>query len=373
MRVYFATTMYPNDADGFRGVFMRNVLAALARVPELDLTAWTPPGDLPRGVRTATTAPPRRSSDLLLNDGGISHLIRAGGVRGMVAPITLLRHLRAGYRRHPDVDLYHINWLQTALPLPDDGKPVLVTVLGNDLNLLRLPFVRTLLRHVFSRRRVAICPNAEWMEAPLRAAFAGVAEVVPVSFGIDPTWYAIERPRIVEPPNRWVVVSRLTRNKIGPLFEWGQPAFASPERELHLYGPMEEEVELPGWVHYHGPASPRLLADEVFPAARGLITLSQHAEGRPQVLLEAMAASLPIVASDMPAHASIVAHGETRLLCNSPGELAAALDRLEIADANTAFGEAGRRRMTAKIGTWDDCAHRYHCVYQRLLAEHNGG
>src|SRR3546814_8004009 len=84
----------------------------------------------------------------------------------------------------------------------------------------------------FRSRRVAICPNAEWMEAPLRAAFAGVAEVVPVSFGIDPTWYAIERPRIVEPPNRWVVVSRLTRNKIGPPFEWGQPAFASPEREL---------------------------------------------------------------------------------------------------------------------------------------------
>src|SRR3546814_11388338 len=89
MRVYFATTMYPNDADGFRGVFMRNVLAALARVPELDLTAWTPPGDLPRGVRTATTAPEREWLAKLLNDGGISHLIRAGGVRGMVAPITL--------------------------------------------------------------------------------------------------------------------------------------------------------------------------------------------------------------------------------------------------------------------------------------------
>src|SRR3546814_4267218 len=82
MRVYFATTMYPNDADGFRGVFMRNVLAALARVPELDLTAWTPPGDLPRGVRTATTAPEREWLAKLLNDGGISHLIRAGGVRG---------------------------------------------------------------------------------------------------------------------------------------------------------------------------------------------------------------------------------------------------------------------------------------------------
>src|SRR3546814_20495652 len=86
-----------------------------------------------------------------------------------------------------------------------------------------------------------------------------------------------------------------------------------------------------------------------------------------------MAASLPIVASDMPAHASIVAHGETGLLCNSPGELAAALDRLEIADANTAFGEAGRRRMPAKIGPWDDCAHRSPCSYQRLLPAQPGG
>src|SRR3546814_10537444 len=109
---------------------------------------------------------------------------------------------------------------------------------------------------------------------------------------------------------------------------------------------MEEEVELPGWVHYHGPASPRLLADEVFPAARGLITLSQHAEGRPQVLLEAMAASLPIVASAMPAHASIVAPGETGLICHSTGQMAAALDRLDIAAATTAFREAGRRKMT---------------------------
>src|SRR3546814_11255971 len=135
---------------------MPHVLSAVARVPELDLTSWTPPGDWPRGVLTATTAPERGWLAKLLNDGGISHLIRAGGVRGMVAPITLLRHLRAGYRRHPDVDLYHINWLQTALPLPDDGKPVLVTVLGNDLNLLRLPFVRPLLRHVFSDRKSVV-------------------------------------------------------------------------------------------------------------------------------------------------------------------------------------------------------------------------
>src|SRR3546814_12974066 len=101
----------------------------------------------------------------------------------MVAPITLLRHLRAGYRRHPDVDLYHINWLQTALPLPADGKPALVTGLGNDLNLLRLPFVRPLLRPVFSRFRLAFRPNATELQAPLTAPFSQACEVGHVPFG----------------------------------------------------------------------------------------------------------------------------------------------------------------------------------------------
>src|SRR3546814_13143754 len=111
----------------------------------------------PRSTRTDTLFPyttlcrSREWLAKLLNDRGIPHLIRAGGVRGMVAPITLLRHLRAGYRRHPDVDLYPINWLQTELPLPDDGQPVLVTGLGNHHNLLRPPLVQPRLRHVFSQ------------------------------------------------------------------------------------------------------------------------------------------------------------------------------------------------------------------------------
>lgn len=370
IRVYFATTMYPSDADGFRGVFMRNVLAALARRQDLRIEAWTPPGELPAGVRQAASTAEHRWLGWLLDQGGISHVIRSGGLRGLLAPLTLLRLLRAGYRRAADVDLYHINWLQTALPLPRDRKPLLVTVLGNDLNLLRLPMMKPMLRRVFSGRRVAICPNAEWMVQPLRDAFGGVAEVVPVSFGIDPSWYAIQRSP--PQPHRWITVSRLTRNKLGPLLDWGQPLFADGRRELHLYGPMEETLELPAWVHYHGPASPASLATDVFPNATGLITLSRHAEGRPQVMLEAMAASLPIIASRMPAHATVVAEGETGLLCDTPQEFAAALGELETGPRNPAFGDRARARARRELGTWDDCADRYLAVYAQLLGSARG-
>lgn len=276
--------------------------------------------------------------------------------------------LRAAYRRLDDIDLYHVNWLQCALPLPANGKPVLITVLGNDMRLLGLPGMRGALRRVMRGRSVAICPNATWMEAPLREAFGDRASVTPVPFGIDPRWYAI--PRGVEAlrgPPRWLAVTRLTANKLGPLFEWSEFLFRDGRRELHLFGPMQEQVDIPAWVHYHGSATPEQLVNDWFPGAQGLITLSQHAEGRPQVMLEAMASALPIVASRMPAHADIVADGVTGCLCDEPQSYAKALTRLEEPATNLRMGVAARAWVAREIGTWDDCATRYVNIYRQLL------
>jgi len=367
MRIYFAATMYPKDASDFRGVFIRHMVYSLARLPFVELIAWMPPGALPDNVAAATTPAESEWLRRLLQKGGVSHLIRSGGVRALLAPFNLLWMLAAGYRRHPEIDIYHINWLQTALPLPSNGKPALITVLGNDLKLLRLPLMRSMMRRMMHKRKVAICPNAEWMETPLEKAFGDVAEIVPVSFGIDPVWYSIERNPASD-RRIWLVVARLTADKLGPLFEWSKPLFEGSNRELHLFGPMEQDIEVPSWVHYHGPASPQSLAAEWFPVAQGLITLSRHAEGRPQVMLEAMAAGLPIIASRMPAHGTIVVDGETGLLCDSQETYAQALDNLEDNDANSSMGAAARRKAQQDMGTWDDCAHRYHRIYSKLLA-----
>lgn len=367
MRVYLAATMYPKDASDYRGVFIRNMVYSLARLPTVQLTTWTPPGMLPANVIAATTPTESKWLAHLLECGGISHLIRSGGIRAVFAPLKLLALLSAGYRRHRSIDIYHVNWLQTVLPLPDNGKPALVTVLGNDLKLLKLPLMKSVVRHALRKRKVVICPNAEWMEAPLREAFGDLADICPVSFGIDPTWYSISRSVPTIGPRQWLVVARLTESKLGPLFEWSRPLFEGTGRELHLFGPMEQDIQVPAWVHYHGPASPESLAREWFPKAQGLITLSRHAEGRPQVMLEAMASGLPIVASRMPAHATVVKDGETGFLCESQDSYARAIDDLENAELNLAFGENARSHASHEMGTWDDCARRYHRIYASLL------
>jgi hypothetical protein len=46
LRVLFLSTSYPADATDWRGVFMRHLVAALARRDDLLLAVWAPPNGL---------------------------------------------------------------------------------------------------------------------------------------------------------------------------------------------------------------------------------------------------------------------------------------------------------------------------------------
>jgi glycosyltransferase involved in cell wall biosynthesis len=371
LRILFTATSYPDNASDWKGVFIRRIAEALARQETLQLRAWCPPGPLSGRVERATTPGDDAFLGTLMDAGGIAHLLRRHRMRGVRDAMGLLWRQRRAFRRS-DADLFHINWLQNALALPSGRKPALVTVLGSDMQLLRLPGVALGLRRAFRHRRVAICPNAGWMVPELQARFGDVALVRGVAFGIDPRWYAVERMPAVEGRAKWLCVSRLTPDKLGPLFEWTAPAFAHGDAELHLFGPMQEQVELPAWVHWHGPASPDELREDWFPRAQGLITLSRHAEGRPQVMLEALASGLPIVASRLPAHDDLLGTGDGGILCASPQQTLAAIELLADESTNRALGQRGRMRMRQDIGTWDDCAGRYVTLYHQLLEQAMG-
>lgn len=367
--VLMISTSYPVDLSDWRGLFMRHLTEALARRNDLQLRLWSPRGEMPANVDYVADPDERIWLAKLMAAGGIAHLMRQRGWSALAAPVRLLAMLRAVYRRNSNVSLYHVNWLQNALPLPRNGLPLLVTVLGTDLQLLKLPLMRSLIRGAFRGRRVVICPNADWMLPTLNNAFGDVAQVRFVPFGIDPAWFQVQRTIDGPAPARWLCVTRLTKGKLGPLFDWCAPFFSDGRRELHLFGPMQESAALPQWVHYHGPASPGILCREWFPSAHGLITLSQHAEGRPQVMLEAMAAGLPIIASRLPAHTDLIRNGENGRICDGPDDVGRALDSLDDIAVNTLMGARAREWVGTEIGTWDDCASRYAALYRTLLDE----
>jgi len=365
IRVLMTSTSYPANLEDWRGLFIRHLADALGRRDDLRVSLWAPPGDVHASVARVATPAEDEWFSSLIREGGIAHLLRKRRIRGLGRSFALIRNLRNAMLR-VECDVYHLNWLQSALALPRNSRPALVTVLGTDMHLLRLPLMRAIVRTRLRGRKVVICPNAEWMTPELERSFGDCARIQAVPFGIDPRWYSLRRSLDRSAPARWLVVSRLTRDKIGPLFEWCAPMFADGSRELHLFGPMQESISVPAWVHYHGPATPDQLHDW-FQEARGLITLSRHSEGRPQVMLEGMAAGLPIVALRTPAHENILRHTVTGWLVETQAELQSALDTLDNPQENARIGDAARWHIEAEVGTWDDCARRYTTLYKQLL------
>ncbi len=362
-RILMVSSSYPTNVEDWKGRFIADMVQSIANRQDLALSLWAPPGEHPHNVTDATTPADKIWLRGLVEDGGIASQLRNDKITGLKMAAGLLARLYSTYRRESH-ELAHVNWLQNAMPLWGTKTPALITVLGSDYGLLSMPGMAFMLRAVFRQRPTILAPNATWMTLKLEELFGDIAKVVTVPFGVDKRWFEIDRTDAE--PGCWIAITRITNNKIGDLFTWGEGLFR--RRKLHLFGPMQEQINLPSWVVYHGPTHPSELRELWFPKATGLITLSRHDEGRPQVMLEAMAAGLPVIASDLPAHRDFVRHGETGWLVQDRIELSPALTALDNMELNKTIGDAARHWIKQTIGDWDDCAARYAALYNELDA-----
>ena len=365
LNVLMTSTSYPADAKDWRGRFIASMAESVGQRPEINLSLWAPPGELPTQVSKATTLSDMQWLASLSAQGGIAQVLRKRKLLAIGTVAQLMARMARVYRR-TSVNVVHVNWLQNALPLWGTRTPALITVLGTDFALLRLPGMKAAIRAVLGQRRAILAPNATWMCPALLDAFGDLAEVRPIAFGVDNAWLNLKRTPPADKIQRWLAITRLTAAKIGDLFVWGDGLF-NAQRQLHLFGPMQEQIDIPEWVHYHGSTHPQELLRDWFPQATGLITLSRHDEGRPQVMLEAMAAGLPVLASQLPAHCDFLQHRQTGWLVHSRDEVAQGLIFLEDAANQQHVGQAARRWIQDTVGSWNDCAARYAQAYRDLL------
>ena len=197
MRVLLVGTSYPSGPDDWKGRFIKDLVHALAARDALDLRLWAPPGDSPGKRRERIlTADESEWLHRMLASGGIAHLLRSKGWKASGTVVKLLRLLRRGYKRSGDVDLFHVSWLQNAIPLWGIDKPAVISVLGTDFALLNRPGMVTLLRLALGRRKTIIAPNAGWMVERLNTLFGDLAEIRAIPFGVDPPWFESAAKRL---------------------------------------------------------------------------------------------------------------------------------------------------------------------------------
>ena len=136
------------------------------------------------------------------------------------------------------------------------------------------------------------------------------------------------------------------------------PLRAALERYARLVG-VEERV------HFLGP---RLDVLRIMPHFDAFWLASSY-EGQSNALMEAMAAGVPVVASDIPANRELVVPGESGYLI--PLDVRSAFARrtlpiLEDADLARRLGAAGRARMLSEF-TVERMVDRYAALYGELL------
>lgn len=255
-------------------------------------------------------------------------------------------------------------WLKLRSALPYIVSLRGSDVPGHDPTLDRQHALTRPLRRAVLRRAVAVVANSESLAATSRAADPYPVRII--ANGVDCVRFS---PAPATPPAgkfRVLFVGRVHREKNLGLVIEHLPAL--PQVELHVAGDGAQRAELVAravalrvaervrWLGWQQKdALPALYRD-----AHALVNPSLY-EGSPNVVLEAMASGLPVVASDTPGNRSVVRDGANGLLfsLDSPDALRAALARLAEDPVLAArLGAAGRAQAEREF-SWIRTAESY--------------
>lgn len=329
---------------------------------------------------------------------------RVKGRAALAAPLYAVALRRAvrhalACRRY---DLVHAHWIVPngviAAGVCGGGAgrvPLAIGLHGSDVFLAEKPGVRRLARRALARARLLTGCSPELVDRV--RALGGPAgfpaersRVIPYGVDVHAFSPALERrgiwrARLGIPDGAPLLlgVGRMATKKGFQVLLEALPGLLAAQPEAHVVlaggGDLLERFtavarEWPGRVHLPGAVLRDTLPD-LYRAADLFVLPAVHdaqgnVDGLPNVILEAMASGLPVIASGISGIPLAVEDEGTGLLVpeKDPQRLLAALLRL-LGDREAArgMGERGRRKALAEL-TWDAVAARYREGYLAVLS-----
>jgi glycosyltransferase involved in cell wall biosynthesis len=320
-------------------------------------------------------------------DSGTMANLRESWVARLGLPFLLAAFwLRAGALARAS-DVLHAHWIPAGLVALTSWarRPTVVTVWGSDVALLRMPLLGRIARRIL-RRAASLIAVSGAMARELVALGLPADRVSVVLTAIDP----LERPASsraelrtklglpherplalflgrlspVKGPDVLIEAVKLVRERV-------------PRAVFVLTGEGQLRAPLDAAVHEHHLQEHVLFAGAVprervgeYLAACDLLVLPSRSEGLPHAVLEAMAFSLPVVASAVGGVPEVVENGLSGVLVppEDPPALAGGLERLmgdlELCER---FGAAGRAAFERREHTWDRVARDLDALYAAAL------
>jgi len=384
-KILAISTSYPLRPGNVSGIFVHTLYRAMTDSWSIEVLC--PDDNRPSGgvIDGVTVTPVRymlKRMQVLGGAGGILPSLKANPLKLLLLPsllASLLMHALIKARR---ADVIHGNWATCGIIAGVAGKMLgketVMTLRGSDVAGSRNSRVlRWQLQLALDAVDAVVCVS-EAMRKDLVNAYPQHARKISVCHnGISADFFSSSR-RVKQQgsPLQLLAVGGLVSVKgfdlllkaISGLGE-DAPLFLTiigegPERnalnaQIRQYG-LESKVALKGEVTHS--CMPQIMAEaDVF-------VLSSRAEGRPNVVAEAVASSLPVICSNLPGIQGLVEAGRNGWLVES-GNVAAFADAIRAALDRTAdlpaMGAYGREKIHDN-SSWAACAACYGALFNRL-------
>lgn len=400
LSLLFLTQTYPRFEGDTAGPFIRDLARGLVRQGDR-VTVLTPHAEgVParweeQGVEAVSFRYAPEKRELLGYGRSLEADEKVKGGAGLVAPLYALGLARAVRKqlRSRRFDLVHAHWIVpngivAAMAL---ASPLAIGLHGSDVFLAEKPGVRSAAAWALRRSRLLTGCSPELVGRVRALGFPEErSRVIPYgvdvrAFSPDPARGRAWREKLGVPDGAPLVLSvgRMATKKGFHILMQALPGLLDRHPDAHVVlaggGDLlpdfqREAGRWPGRLHLPGPVLRDTLPD-LYRGADLFVLPAVHdskgnVDGLPNVILEAMASGLPVVASGISGIPLAVEDGATGLLVPEKDQaaLGAALDRL-LADRDLARGMGERGRRKAETGlTWDAVAARYREGYVAALS-----
>jgi L-malate glycosyltransferase len=392
-RILLLTTSYPTHEDDPSSVFLSKLAAALSRIG-YTIHVLAPSDGAFFGPRTVNGVEthrfayfwPKSLHRLTTGSGGVpENLARSRLARLQVAPmmgVFLLRTLGPARR----ADIMYANWLGAgvigAAANLLTGRPLVISFRGDDGYLARdRPLWRTLTKWASGRASV-IAPVSSEIADILADLGIDRKKIRLPRFGVDTDMF---HPPVSGPQDRdgaqvLFVGSLIPRKGLADLLH----AMAAPDLKtmrLTIVGDgylrddlnaLATELGLCDRIVWKGLQTP----DEVASLMRSsdMLCLPSYMEGTPNVVKEAMASGLPVIASRVGGVPNLVKDGETGLLFDV-GDIDGIRSRLkkllQDVELRRHMGRSGHEALIESGMDWTGTAEDFDDIFQSVMTKPN--
>lgn len=384
-RIGLVSTSFPLNKGSISGLFVENLATAIAEIAEVKVltpatnSPYIPEKTLPYSLHPIRYGP-QKWQILCHQSGGIPVALKNKPYLYALLPIFLVSIFFACIKLSRSVDLFQANWAITGVCTGLAGKltkkPVITTFRGEDITRAKKGGIDRLILKLAINLSTSIVAVSQEMSESLTKEFPLSAEKIHfIANGVPTELLQTPKEKIKKKTIRIITVANLIPRKgLDQILQ--ALAKISPDirptakiiGDGYLHEKLEQtikQLEIKNFVELTGTLSHKKVIEELL--ASDLFIFTSYSEGRPNALVEAMAAELPVIVTNISGMRELITNGQNGFLYEPDDidNLAALISTLSTnSTMRHNMGARARQTVINHNLDWNTTAQNYLSLYQ---------